>query len=70
MADTYLLPKAVNTETRQTVKEQDLTGGRFTHKQRAFAEAAAQRLANNMTLRTGVQWNPMVIEYTPTYRRS
>jgi len=57
MTDRYLLPKARNTITKQTVKTQDLTGARFT-------------LAQQMTRRTGDAWVGFVEEYTPTYRRS
>jgi len=67
---TYLLPKARNTTTGQTVKTQDLTGARFTLKQRALAEDAAQQLASKMSSRTGDSWYGFVEEYTPTVRRS
>ncbi len=69
MANTFLLPKARNLQTGQTVKEQDLTGGRFTHAQRALCQEAAERLAQKMSARTGEGWVGFVEEYTPTYRR-
>jgi hypothetical protein len=69
MTETYLLPKAVNLVTGQTVKQQDLTGARFKLSQRAICEEMAQRLADTMTQRTGESWAPQVVEYTPTYRR-
>jgi len=66
----YLLPKAINTRTRQSVKQQDLTGARFTLSQRALATEQADNLARSMTERTGDLWEGRVVEYTPTTRRS
>jgi len=66
---TYLLPKARNTVTGQTVKTQDLTGARFTLQQRALAEDAAQQLARKMSSRTGEMWYGFVEEYVPTVRQ-
>lgn len=65
---TYLLPKAINLETRQTVKQQDLTGGRFTLAQRALCQEQAELLARQMTARTRQPWAAQVFEYTPTER--
>jgi len=67
--EVYLLPKAYCPETRQSVKIQDLTGARYALNQRAFAQEAAQRLADNMIARTRRDWVPVVVEYTPTYRK-
>lgn len=69
MAITYLLPKARNLQTGQTVKEQDLTGGRFTSAQRSLCEEAAQRLAQKMQAKTGEGWVGFVEQYVPTHRR-
>ena len=69
MEQQYLLAKARNTITGQTVKNQDLTGARFTLKQRDLAEAAAQQLADKMTARSGDLWEGFVEQYTPSYRR-
>ena len=69
MPNTYLLPKARNLQTGQTVKEQDLTGGRFTHAQRSLCQEAADRLAQKMANRTGEGWVGFIEEYTPTARR-
>jgi hypothetical protein len=66
---TYLLPKAINTRTRQTVKQQDLTGSRFTPAQRALCQEQAERLARQMTVRTGEPWLAQIVEYTPTERQ-
>ena len=64
----YLLVKARNTITGQTVKNQDLTGGRFTLKQRVLAEDSARQLALKMSARTGDEWLGFVESYTPTER--
>ena len=60
---TYLLPKARNSVTGETVKTQDLTGARYTLKQRSFAEQATEQLAQKMTVRTETLWTPIVVEY-------
>ena len=69
MSQTYLLPKARCVETGQTIKQQDLTGGRFTHAQRSFAQDAATRLAAQLSARTKQTWVGIVEEYTPSVRR-
>jgi hypothetical protein len=68
MTAKFLLPKARNTVTGQTVKNQDLTGGRFTLKQRVLAEDSARQLADKMSARTGDTWQGFVESYTPTER--
>ena len=65
----YLLAKARNTVTGQTVKNQDLTGARFTLLQRTLAEDSARQLAEKMTARTGDTWQGFVEQYTPTHRQ-
>lgn len=65
----YLLAKARNTITGQTVKNQDLTGARFTLQQRNLAEESAEMLAEKMSTRTGDPWVAVVESYTPTTRR-
>ena len=65
----YLLDKARNTITGQTVKNQDLTGARFTLQQRVLAEDSARQLALKMTARTGDLWQGFVEQYTPTHRQ-
>ncbi len=69
MEQQYLLAKARNTVTGQTVKNQDLTGARFTLQQRTLAEDSARQLAEKMTARSGDLWQGFVEAYTPTYRR-
>jgi hypothetical protein len=68
MTAKFLLPKARNTVTGQTVKTQDLTGGRFTLQQRVLAEDSARQLADKMSARTGDLWQGFVESYTPTER--
>jgi uncharacterized membrane protein YgcG len=68
MNEQYLLPMARSTVTGQTVKSQDLTGARFTQKQRVLAEQVADQLAVRMTARTGESWSGFVQLYTPTVR--
>jgi hypothetical protein len=70
MSERYLLPKARNSVTKQTVKTQDLTGARFTLAQRNMAMEVAEQIAVKMTRRTGDAWVGFVEEYTPTYRQS
>ena len=64
----YLLAKARNTQTGQTVKNQDLTGARFTLLQRTLAQDSADQLAIKMSTRTGHTWVGFCEEYTPTVR--
>jgi len=64
----YLLPIARNTVTGQSVKNQDLTGARFTLAQRGMAQEIADQLAARMTARTTEQWQGYLVEYTPTQR--
>jgi hypothetical protein len=61
--ETYLMPMARNSETRQTVQGRDL-GGRYTLAQRWIAEEMAQKLATKLTERTRQTWRPFVKEYT------
>jgi hypothetical protein len=68
MSEQYLLPMARNTVTGQTVKNQDLTGTKFTQRQRVLAEDIAGQLAARMTARTGDKWLGFVRLYTPTVR--
>jgi hypothetical protein len=67
--NTYLIPKARNTLTGQSVKTQDLTGARFTLRQRKLAQSACDQLAQKMSNRTGDSWVGYLEEYVPSYRR-
>ena len=69
MTETYLLPMAQNLLTGQTQKSQDLTGARFTHRQRRLAEDMASQMADKLTAKTGEPWQGVVKEYTPSTRR-
>lgn len=69
MSDLFLVCKARNLVTGQTVKNQDLTGARFTLKQRHLAENMAQQLADKMTARTREPWVGFVESYTPSQRK-
>ena len=66
----YLLTKARNIVTGQTVKNQDLTGARLELRQRALAEDLANQLAAKMTRSTGDTWQGFVEVYTPTVRKN
>ena len=59
---------ARNTVTGQTVKNQDLTGHKYTHAQRKICLEVADQLAAKMSARTGDAWVGMVRDYTPTTR--
>lgn len=65
----YLLSKARNTVTGATVKNQDLTGARFTLAQRIMCQEVADQLAARMTARTGETWVGYCEAYTPTHRQ-
>lgn len=65
----YILPMARNLRTRQTVKTQDLYGRRYGQHQRTECQLMADRLAAQMTSRTGDSWQGFCQLYTPTERR-
>ena len=69
MEQKYLVAKARNLITGQSVKNQDLTGARFTLRQQNLAQESADQLADKMSARTGEPWVGFVETYTPTYRR-
>lgn len=64
METQYLLPAAVNVNTRQTVKTQDLKGVRYTRRQRSLAQQEADRIASRMTAQTNETWVGTLIEYS------
>lgn len=66
MSTQYLLPKARNLVTGQTVKIQDLTGNRYPASQRAIAQERAEQLAKTMEGRTRNPW----IGYVEIYEAS
>jgi hypothetical protein len=65
----YLVTKARNILTGQTVKNQDLTGARLELRQRVLAEDLADQLAAKMTRSTGETWQGFVEVYTPSVRK-
>lgn len=66
----YLMPMARNKTTGQTVKIQDMDGLRYTSEQRFLCQERAERLAENMTQRTGDSWLPLIKEYVPSSRKN
>jgi hypothetical protein len=68
MEHKFLLTKARNTRTGQSVKTQDPTA-RFTLAQRSMCQEVADQLAARMTARTGDTWVGFCEAYTPTVRR-
>jgi hypothetical protein len=65
----YLVTKARNIVTGQTVKNQDLTGARLELRQRVLAEDQADQLAAKMTRSTGETWQGFVEVYSPSVRK-
>jgi hypothetical protein len=59
----YLLPKATCLETRQTVASNDLVK-KFMINQRHDAQREADRLAENMSIKTGRTWSGHVETFT------
>lgn len=59
----YLIPKALNTVTGTSVKEQNLYGTRFQLHQRALCQRAADAMAEKMSTRTKQEWKGYVEEY-------
>ena len=66
----YLIAKARNIITGQTVMDQDLTGVRLELRQRALAEDQADQLAAKMTRSTGAVWRGFVEVYTATAKNN
>ena len=65
----YLIAKARNILTGQTVMDQDLTGARLELRQRTLAEDQADQLAAKMARSTGAVWRGFVEVYTPSTRK-
>ena len=65
MSQKYLIAKATNQITKQTVMHKDLTGAKFTLKQRKLAEDFAEQYAKKLTDRWQQPWTGFVEEYTP-----
>jgi hypothetical protein len=60
---------ARNRRTGETVKAQDLTGSRYQLHQRHDCLLEAERLAKQLTDRTGDVWVAVIRPYTPTQQR-
>jgi hypothetical protein len=62
----YLMPKARNLRTGQTVKQQDLAGRRYMPHQSQLAQQDADDLARSMTNRSRDTWRGFLDAYTAT----
>ena len=62
----YLMPKARNLRTGQTVKQQDLAGRRYMPHQSKLAQQEADELARTMTNRSRDTWRGFLDVYTAT----
>ena len=60
----FLMPKARNLRTGQTVKQQDLTGRRYMPHQSKLAQQEADDLARSMTNRSRDTWQGFLDAYT------
>lgn len=60
----YLMPKARNLRTGQTVKQQDLAGRRYMPHESKLAEQTAEDLARSMSRRSQDTWRGFVDVYT------
>jgi hypothetical protein len=62
----YLMPKARNLRTGQTVKQQDLAGRRYMPHQSKLAQQEADELARSMNKRSRDTWQGFLDAYTAT----
>jgi hypothetical protein len=60
----YLMPKARNLRTGQTVKQQDLAGRRYMPHESKLAQQEADELARSMTNRSRDTWRGFLDVYT------
>ena len=60
----FLMPKARNLRTGQTVKQQDLAGRRYTPHESKLAQQEADDLAQSMSRRSQDTWRGFVDAYT------
>jgi hypothetical protein len=65
----YILPMARNRRTGETVKVHDLSGSRYQRHQQHDCLLEAERLARQLTDRTGDVWIAVVQPYTPATLR-
>ena len=69
MSQKYLIAKARNTITGETVMHRNLGTARFRLDQRRLAEDFARQYALKLTDRFRQPWTPFVEEYTPGRNR-
>ena len=62
----YLMPKARNLRTGQTVKQQDLAGRRYMPHESKLAQQEAENLALSMNNRSRDTWRGFIDVYTAT----
>ena len=62
----YLMPKARNLRTGQTVKQQDLAGRRYMPHESKLAQQEAENLALSMNKRSQDTWRGFIDVYTAT----
>ena len=62
----YLMPKARNLRTGQTVKQQDLAGRRYMPHESKLAQQEAEDLAQAMNKRSQDTWRGFVDVYAAT----
>lgn len=62
--DQYLMPAARNIQSGQLLKKQDLSGRRYSLKNRQEAWTVSEILAEDLTARTRETWVPELITYT------
>ena len=65
MTQKYLIAKATNQVTGQTVMHKDLSGAKFALNQRKLAEDFADQYAQKLTDRWQQPWTGYVVEYVP-----
>jgi len=65
MSQKYLIAKARNEITKQTVMHKDLSGAKFTLQQRKLAQDFAEQYAAKLTNRWQQPWTGYVVEYVP-----
>lgn len=60
MKTVYLIPKARNNITKETVAHMELSGRRFALHERALVQQLADRLADNLAAKTRDPWTGYV----------
>ncbi len=60
----FIMPMARNSSTGVTVKSVDLAGRRYQPHETRECRLLAERLAQQMTARTGETWEARIVEYS------